>query len=822
MSIRTRINATFVLLAVLTSLLVPGFVSEAQAQRFPFLIQPVSIEDLGDLAKELELSREQQAQMMQLYDRYQAEYEQLQERDVSDLMDQGLAMGQSMGSWMGGEINIPARKDIEELLDLALEIYDKFNRIDKEYFDSINTLVIEEQLPALERARRRRKLSNYIMPHFMLAGRFNEGIGFNLLDWIDRTDLSPEQVAMVRQVTDSMESRMLYLVLQFQDDLFKMVEQVLDLVDELGLREMDMQQMMQLMGQGLEERLRAFFDENSKSIQKTIEKMARLNHQTAMQIREVIGDENWVQLTFEFSESSYNEAAGGVQRGDRRFDRAMKLEDATDEQILMLESAQSDYRGRWLVLFPQVAEAFQDQRAYRTSSQMEGDAGTSQDERVDRMGERAKDLVASGDTSLRGILTTEQMELLDGENKKDRSRSRWSRRRSRSETPDPVTGRTYSLPIAPMEPASVEQFSAWLGLQDVDESVLESLYDQYSANYDSLSNDYDSRLTEGYAALDGEGGNWRERRKVRRALQEEMLPKLKQAEDDFFTDMAMVLPPETRPDLLDQIRVSHDRARRRQKIWNGNWSLRGSTEGTIDIGEIVLAIDPETLDQETRELMVGVMIEYNAASMEDIDAIEKSYDRVKGLESQLWGEGRDSLDEDLRQRLYERWEAGRSKMSEVAASMAETNRQTYEGIVSKMPEDRAMVIQDMYERKAYPDVFSDDYLADEQIQATLELEGLTTDQRERINDLALDYRSDYRDLTTRILEGAKGRQKVQRSWPPSSDSMKGYMKMEQLRYRRRQLSDQTRLLLEIELTDQQIAMVPGLGDEQSKSDEQGS
>lgn len=823
MSIRTRINATFVLLAILTALLAPGFVSEAQAQRFPFLIQPVSIEDLGDLAKELELSREQQAQMMQLYDRYQAEYEQLQERDVSDLMDQGLAMGQSMGSWMGGEVNIPPRKDIEELLDLALEIYDKFNRIDKEYFDSINTLVIEEQLPALERARRRRKLSNYIMPHFMLAGRINEGIGFNLIDWIDRQDLSPEQVAMVRQVTDSMESRMLYLVLQFQDDLFKMIEQVLDLVDELGLREKDMQQMMQMwQEEDLQQRIMNFYDEESKPLQKTIEKMARLNQQTAMQIREVIGDEKWVALAYAFSESAYNEAAGGVQRGDARFDRAMKLDDVTDEQVLMLESAQSDYRGRWIVLFPLIADAFQDQRAYRTASQMEGDTVTPQDERVERMGERAKDLVASGDTSLRGILTTEQMELLDGQNKKDRSRSTWSRRRSRSNTPDPVTGRTYSLPIAPMEPASVEQFSAWLGLQDVDESVLESLYDQYSANYESLSSDYDSRLTEGYAALDEEGANWRERRKVRRALQEEMLPKLKQAEDDFFTDMAMVLPPETRPDLLDQIRVSHDRARRRQKIWNGNWSLRGSTEGTIDIGEIVLAIDPETLDQETREFMVGVMIEYNTASMEDIDAIEKSYDRVKGLETQLWGEGRDSLDEDLRQRLYERWEAGRSKMSEVAASMAETNRQTYEGIVRKMPEDRVMIIQDMYERKAYPDVFSDEYLADEQIQATLELEGLTADQRERINDLALDYRSDYRNLTTQILEGAKGRQKVQRSWPPSSDSMKSYMKMEQLRYRRRQLSDQIRLLIELELTDQQVAMVPGLGEEQPKSEEQGS
>ncbi|HBZ97525.1 MAG TPA: hypothetical protein DEO57_06740, partial [Phycisphaerales bacterium] len=88
----------------------PGLVSPAQAQRFPFLIQPISIENLRELALELELSREQQAQMMQLYNRYQLEYEQLQERDVSNLMDDGLAMGQSMGSWWGGEVNIPARK----------------------------------------------------------------------------------------------------------------------------------------------------------------------------------------------------------------------------------------------------------------------------------------------------------------------------------------------------------------------------------------------------------------------------------------------------------------------------------------------------------------------------------------------------------------------------------------------------------------------------------------------------------------------------------------------------------------------------------------
>ena len=48
------------------------------------------------------------------------------------------------------------------------------------------------------------------------------------------------------------------------------------------------------------------------------------------------------------------------------------------------------------------------------------------------------------------------------------------------------------------------------------------------------------------------------------------------------------------------------------------------------------------------------------------------------------------------------------------------------------------------------------------------------------------------------------------------------MKMEQLRYRRRQLNDQTRILLELQLTDQQVAMVPGLGKDWSGGEKKGS
>ena len=191
--------------------------------------------------------------------------------------------------------------------------------------------------------------------------------------------------------------------------------------------------------------------------------------------------------------------------------------------------------------------------------------------------------------------------------------------------------------------------------------------------------------------------------------------------------------------------------------------------------------------------------------------MEQSYDKVKSLESRLWGDENDELKPEIRQLLRERWEKGRSEMSEVAARMSTTNRSTYEGILRQMPEEHANSVRDLYERKAYPDVFKDSGTADEQIEAALAIENLNPDQREFINDLALDYRTDYRSLTDSILELTRSQQGTQRAWPPSADSMKGYLRLEQIRYRRRQLNDRTRILIELQLTEQQLAQVPGLG-----------
>ena len=804
-------------LIVLLGLFLPFLgLQEAQAQRggFPFLVQPLSIESLRDMTDSLELSRQQQAAIMPLYEAYMSQFEQLQDREIADLIDQGITMGQKVWSFGGGQITVPPRKELEDLVELALEIYVKINRIDASFFDGVKlTLKIEDQLPMLERYQRQRTLKNYIMPHFMLVGRVNEGMRFNLIEWMQRQDLTPEEMQGAQLITDEFEMQLLRLVRTLEDDLETIVEAVLDLVDSMGLRDMSMQQMMAMAGNSdLENQMKTFFNEETKKIQKTCEKMSRLNLQTAQRLREVLPGDTWAMLSMAYADDSYGSAADGVQRAHARFGRAMKLEGVGEEQAAALESARNDYRVAWVGLFPRVAGAVEDQRAYRTADQFEGDVPGEYDEKVDQASEKVERLVEGAQSSLANILTAEQLALMDGTDKTPQ-RGRWGRSgRSRmaEATPDPVTGRTYDFPVSAMEPVSIDQFSSWLKLEAVDQVVLESLYDEYTTSYENIANEYDSRLISGYEGVE-EGGGWRERRRMSRDTRNELMPQLKSAEDAFFEDMQMVLPPDTMPDLLNQIRVSHDRSRRREKIWMSNWSLRGQTEAAIDLGEIILAIDPVTLDEETREDLLKVMIGYNATCASDIEGLETAYESVQSLEGRLWSDESSEMDDDVRALLRERWQKGRSKMTEIAARMGELNRSVYEGILARMPGEQIMPIRDLYEQKAFPDVFEDSSTANEQIDSVMSMGSLTNQQRMDIGDLTLEYRGDYRTLTDRMLGQVRARQQREQSWPPDADAMKSYMKLETLRFQREQLNDRIRIMMEMVLTDQQIAEVPGLG-----------
>ena len=101
--------------------------------------------------------------------------------------------------------------------------------------------------------------------------------------------------------------------------------------------------------------------------------------------RDVLPEERWVAMTMEYADEAYGtRGRSSLLRGEGRFGRAMKLEGVSDGQLAAIEQARADYRAAWVGLFPRVVNSIEDQRAYRTADQFEGDEPGPHDEQVEQ------------------------------------------------------------------------------------------------------------------------------------------------------------------------------------------------------------------------------------------------------------------------------------------------------------------------------------------------------------------------------------------------------------------------------------------------------
>ena len=148
-----------------------------------------------------------------------------------------------------------------------------------------------------------------------------------------------------------------------------------------------------------------------------------------------------------------------------------------------------------------------------------------------------------------------------------------------------------------MELVSIDQFSSWLKLEEVDQVVL-GLHDEYTLAAEQMANEYNDRIINGYAALEDEG-SWRDRRRIRR---EAPRPAAEAGGGRGCLLRRHADSCRRTPCRICSIRSAfHTTAPSREDL-EGNWSLRGQTEAAIDIGEVIMAIDPVTLDEQTREI----------------------------------------------------------------------------------------------------------------------------------------------------------------------------------------------------------------------------
>ena len=793
----------------------------AQAQRYPFFVQPISVEELRPISEELRLSPNQVEAVLEFHEDYETRFNELQEGELKKLVDRGVAISSNMnfmGMRRGASFDIPPRKEIESLIRAALDVWDAFERIDERFFSQVQGVLSDDQFAALERIRFRRRADAYRTIHLRAVENFNRGVDVDFESMIKRLDLSELEMEAVHVPMQGYERELVRHCKRLQSDMMKVVDFLLDEVDRMGLREMEMMEMMTIFAdEEKQNEMKMLIDVQSVPIQETAAKISKLNWDTYNKIFPVLPPDKALDFQERYYRSVYSRAGQDVFDARDFIGRAMDLPSISPGQTEQLTAILNQLNSGFASIAPRIARAYEEKRAYRSIDQFEDDSLIEAQEDIDRHREKAEKLGEESKERAENVLNESQLEELNASKEESsRERPRWSRSRGggsrsgRGGGGDSWRNRGNDFPLPPLTMDQATQFALWVGASESDMPILQALHGDYMGDYDGMAKQFDEQLETKYDAMEEEGGRrWMKRREIRNDLTDEYRAKLGTREDRFFDEFSVSLPPSVNGELIKSIRRAHDRARVRLAQRQGDWVLRQRPESFIDVPALILATDPADLSGDQRAKIIAVLTDYEDQVAPDVELLGEQMEKLQGIQQRLWS-GDEDYDSDMREKIEELRKKRRDELSKTAQRLTTVNRDTIEMLLSELPESSAWPFREEYDKSAYPDVFSDRNSLDEVIEKVIVLDSITPTERQSLETLILDHRSRYREITDDMLIMAKEASMQEVTWPPNGNSMNTYMKREQLQYRRGELNKRTLTRIQLLLGDERALEVPGL------------
>ena len=89
---------------------------------------------------------------------------------------------------------------------------------------------------------------------------------------------------------------------------------------------------------------------------------------------------------------------------------------------------------------------------------------------------------------------------------------------------------------------------------------------------------------------------------------------------------------------------------------------------------------------------------------------------------------------------------------DVEACLRELNRETIDRLVTALDTGKAGLLRRAYAKKAFPSVYNDPASVEDHLTRALSLGDLTSEQRNRLNEIAADYRPAYEQLSQKLIE----------------------------------------------------------------------
>lgn len=449
-------------------------------------------------ADRLELTVDQRLALEPMHDSYLQIFRALRDEDMQEFID---ILYDTMSGFVRNGFSIPQRSTLERIVKDFLKVEKKIAAIDKSLFNEIESLFDEQQHYRLERVRKQRRIDALRTIILEIGGEFNSGAQIDLTYYVENLDLTDEEKALVDPILISYESTLLAKARKLNSAIKDAIVAVLDAIDEMGLRDLEPQEFMQL-GNDEEFQLsvQTMFDDGSHEFQKAVFELSQLNLKTLRKLLQHLEPKNKYDLRDKYYQREYRRVLNHARAWRRRFDDALKLESLPPELVEPITQSRDEIIKQQDVLIEKIVDAVEKSREYRTMEVMNNDSSGPHEQKIEALqvlsGSMAKRALQELESLLGPELYAEFTREKDASNKAQQKKAsvvtednghvvvqRELAMDISSHADRPQKDRYLSDPVSPSE---YNHYTSLLELETEDQYIVDILYQKYRDNYDKL------------------------------------------------------------------------------------------------------------------------------------------------------------------------------------------------------------------------------------------------------------------------------------------------------------------------------------------------
>lgn len=353
-----------------------------------------------------------------------------------------------------------------------------------------------------------------------------------------------------------------------------------------------------------------------------------------------------------------------------------------------------------------------------------------------------------------------------------------------AEEEEEETGDEY-LP-GPISHRELERYSKFLGIESDQSAILETLHDDYLDQFREIQDTQIKAVREksrSQWSINPESnemtGPSRGDIKNLYQLRRRALKSIQALDESFFADIETVLVDESKSVAMQRVRFARKRtiySRGRDtggfRMFGGSGRRGGrggggrvmsftmggsnSSESVVDLSSLVADLE---LPEQERSAIDTMLYEYETTVTNEFESAFETSLRFNEAMDTVRAESMTQSADGSRREMRINGNSMRNilsddgrQSSEIQQAITELNRQTLEKLTNSLPEDAANSLRDAYHRKAFPEIFDDPRSAERVITAVLGRNDLTDQQRISINELSMNYRSEYHDISSEMVQ----------------------------------------------------------------------